>query len=97
MTVPIRRETEEALAAYQLAGLASLETAIIFAARALVATYPAVHRVQRLGDHASLTTARDLIDGCECLLLVLGAHWQQVAVHLRDGHPDKTKYDADPF
>jgi hypothetical protein len=97
MTAPTRRESEEALAAYQLAGLASLEAAIVFAARALVATYPAVNRVPRPGDHAELTSARALIEGCECFLLVLDTHWQQVAVHLRDGHPDKTKYDDDPF
>jgi len=97
MTGPIRNEAAETLAAYQLAGLASLETAIIFAVRALAATYPAVSRDQRPGDHAELTSARELIDGCECLLDVLDAHWQQVAVHMRDGRVDKNKYDDHLF
>ena len=93
MTGPIRSESAEALAEYQLAALASLEAAIVFAARALVVMYPAVNRVQRPQDHAEVTSARELIEGCECFLLVLDAHWRQVSVHLRDGHPDKTKYD----
>jgi len=97
MTGPIRSASAEALAAYQLAGLASLETAVIFAVRALVATYPAVNQDQRPGDHAELTSARELIDGCECLLDVLDAHWQLVAVHLRDVRSDKFQYDDHLF
>jgi hypothetical protein len=97
MTGQIRSESAEALAAYQLAGLASLETAIIFAVRALAATYPAVSRDQRPGDHGELMSARELIDGCECLLDVLDAHWQQVAVHLHDVRSDKFQYDDHLF
>jgi hypothetical protein len=52
-----------------------LETSIIFAVRALGATYPAINQDQRPGDHAELTSTRELIDGCECLLDVLDAHW----------------------
>jgi hypothetical protein len=97
MTDPIRSESAEALAAHQLAGLASLEAAIVFTVRAVVAAYPAVSQEQRPGDHAELTSAREFIDGCECFLAVLDAHWQQVAVHLHHGHPDKTKYDDHLF
>ena len=97
MTAPIRRKSAEALAEYQLAGLASLESAIMFTARALVATYPAVSRSPRPRDHAELTSARQLVESCERLLVVLDTHWKQAASHLGSGHPDKTKYDDDPF
>jgi hypothetical protein len=85
------------LAAYQLAGLASLEAAVVFAARALVNTYPAINKVERPRDHPEVATARHLVDQCECLLAAIDAHWKQVSVHLPDGHPDKTKYDDMPF
>ena len=97
MTAPIRNDSAEALAEYQLAGLASLEAAIVFSVRALVATYPGVSRDQRPDDHPEITSTRELIDGCERLLEVLDAHWQQVAVHLHDGHENKTKYDDHLF
>ena len=85
------------LAAHQLAGLASLEAAIVFAARALVYAYPAVNKVERPGEPPVIATARDLVDQCEYFLAALDAHWQLVAVPLPDGHPDKSKYDDIPL
>ena len=87
----------DALAAHQLAGLASLEAAIVFAARALVHSYPAVNKVKRPREPPDVATARDLIDQCEYLLAALDAHWQIVAAHLPDAHSDKSKYDDIPF
>ena len=89
--------TTGALAAHQLAGLASLEAAIVFAARALVHTYPGVNKVERPGETDETATARDLVDQCEYMLAALDAHWRIVAAHLEDGHPDKSKYDDIPF
>ena len=89
--------TTDALAAYQLAGLASLEAAIVFAARALVHTYPGVNKVERPGETVETATARELVDQCEYMLAALDAHWQVVAAHLPDGHPDKSNYDDLPF
>lgn len=86
-----------AFAAQQLAGLAALEAALVFAVRALVHTYPAVNKVERPGEPPEVVTARDLIDQCEQLLAALDAHWQVVAVHLPDEHPGRSKYDAIPF
>jgi hypothetical protein len=43
MTARIRRNTAEALAAYQVAGLTFLEDAVVFTARVLAITYPAIH------------------------------------------------------
>jgi hypothetical protein len=93
----MKSPTAPALAAHQLAGLASLEAAIVFAARALVHTYPGVNKVERPGETAETATARDLIDQCEYMLAALDAHWRIVAAHLPDGHPDKSKYDDIPF
>jgi len=89
--------TTDALAAHQLAGLAALEAALVFAARALVHTYPAVNKVERPHEPPEIATARDLIDQCEYLLAALDAHWRVVAAYLPDAHPDKSKYDDIPF
>lgn len=89
--------TSRARAAHQLAGLAALEAAIVFAARALVRTYPGVNRVERPGEPDETATARDLVDQCEYMLAALDAHWRIVAAHLPDGHPDKSNYDDIPF
>lgn len=89
--------TSDALAAHQLAGLAALEAAIVFAARALVYYYPAVNKVERPREPPDVATARDLIDQCEYLLVALDAHWQIVAAHLPDAHSDKSKFDDIPF
>lgn len=93
----MRSPITDALAAHQLAGLAALEAAIRFAARALVHTYPAVHKVERPNEPPDIATARDLIDQYEYLLAALDAHWRNVAAHLPDAHPDKSKYDDLPF
>lgn len=93
MTPPINDE----LFAHQLAGLASLEAAIVFAGRALVHTYPAINKVERPGEAPEIATARDLVDQCEYMLAALDAHWRVVAAHLPEGHPDKSKYDDIPF
>ena len=42
-----------------LVGLASLEAAIVFAARALVNSFPAVSNVERPGESPEIATARD--------------------------------------
>jgi hypothetical protein len=89
--------TTDVLAAHQLAGLASLEAAIVIAARALVHTYPAINKVERPREPPEIATARDLVDQCEFFLAALDAHWRIVAVQLPDGHPDKSKYDDIPF
>ena len=93
MTSPI----SATLAAHQLAGLASLEAAIVFAVRALVHTYPAVNKVERPCESSDVATARDLVDQCEYFLAALDAHWRIVTSHLPDGHPDKSKYEDIPF
>ena len=93
----MRSPTNHVLAAHQLAGLASLEAAIVFAARALVHTYPAINRVERPCEPPEIATARDLVDQCEYMLAALDAHWRIVAAHLPDGHPDKSKYDDLPL
>ena len=93
----MRPSTSDALAAHQLAGLAALEAALMFAARALVHTYPAVSKVERPCEPPDVATARDLIDQCEYLLAALDAHWRIVAAQLPDQHPDKSKYDDIPF
>jgi hypothetical protein len=85
--------TSDALAAHQLAGLASLEAAIVFAARALVRTYPGINKVERPGEIAEVATARDLVDQCEYMLAALDAHWRIVAARLPEAHLDKSKYD----
>ena len=89
--------TTDVLAAHQLAGLASLEAAIVFVARALVHTYPAINKDERPHEPPEIATARDLVDQCEFFLAALDAHWRLVAVQLPDGHPDKSKYDDIPF
>ncbi|CAN5777363.1 hypothetical protein BH11MYX2_BH11MYX2_38970 [soil metagenome] len=93
MTAP----TADVLAAHQLAGLAALEAVIVFAARALVHTYPLVNKVKRPAEPPDVATARDLIDQCEDLLAALDAHWRVVAAHLPDTHPDKSNYNDIPF
>lgn len=94
MTLPI---LDDQLVAHQLAGLASLEAAIVFAARAIVNTYPAINKVERPREPPDIATARDLVDQCEYFLAALDAHWRVVAAHLPDAHPDRTKDDHIPF
>jgi len=80
-----------------LAGLAALEAAIVFAARALVNSFPAVSNVERPGESPEVATARDLIDQCDYFLSALDAHWHVVAAHLPDDHPDRANDDDIPF
>ena len=93
----MRASTTDALAAHQLAGLALLEAAIEFAARALVHTYPGVNKVERPGETGVTATARDLVDRCEHMLAALDARRSAVAARLPGGHPDKAQYDDIPF
>lgn len=82
-----------------LAGLASLEAALVFAARALVNSFPAVSNVEppRPGESPEVATARDLVDQCDHFLSALDAHWHVVAAHLPDDHPDRANDDDIPF
>ena len=95
MTARIRRNTAEALAEYQVSGLAFLKDTLIFTARVLAITYPDIDEAPRVGDHAELASARQLLDDCGHLLRALDDHWNQAAVHLPNGHPAKTKHDDD--
>jgi hypothetical protein len=87
------RAIDAEFAAHHLAGLASLEAAIVFAARALVHSFPAVTKVERPGESPEVATARNLVDQCDYFLAALDAHWQVIAAYLPDGHADKSKYD----
>lgn len=97
MTTRTRRNTAKDFAEYQVAGLALLEAAIVFATHALAVTYPAIYRAPRSVDHAELKSARRLLNKCGHLLVALDAHWKRASVHLPHGHPAKAKHDGDPF
>jgi hypothetical protein len=56
---------------HHIAGLATLESTVEIAARALVATHPDIGRACRPGEPAVATTARVLVDDCERLLVAL--------------------------
>jgi hypothetical protein len=84
-------------AAHQLAGLASLEAAIVCTARALIQSYPTVTKVERPSESPEVATARDLIDQCDCFLAALDAHWRVITARLPHGHPDKSEDDDIPF
>jgi hypothetical protein len=57
--------------AHHIAGLATLESTVEIAARALVATHPDISRVCRPSEPAVVSTARVLVDDCERLLAAL--------------------------
>jgi len=95
MTARIRRNTAEALAEYQVTGLAFLKDTVVFTARVLAVTYPDIYEFPRVGDHAELASARQLLEDCGSLLRACDDHWKQAAVHLPNGHPAKTKRDDD--
>ncbi len=61
-------------ARYQLAGLASLESVVEIAMRALVETYRELHREPRPDDADEAVTAAKLVDQCGRLLAALDAH-----------------------
>jgi hypothetical protein len=64
---------------YQLAGLAALEATVEIAMRALVETYPELHREPRPDDSTEAVTAAKLVDQCGRLLAALDAHRQHLA------------------
>lgn len=81
-----------------LAGLASLEAAIVLAARTLVNSFPAVSKVERPGESPEVATARDLVNQCDYFLSALDVHWHAIAAHLPDQCPDQSSDDHDiPF
>lgn len=98
MTARIRRNAAKAFAEYQVSGLAFLKATVVFTARVLGVTYPDIFEDPRLGDHAELASARQLLADCGHLVNALDDYWTQVAAHLPNGHPAKTKRDDDdPF
>ena len=86
----IRSPPDAPLAAYRIAALTALETAVAVTAHALVITYPGVNRVARPCDSAELRTARDLIDDCERLCVALDTHRQEILRHRH--HPDDQSF-----
>lgn len=70
MTGPITPRTAD----LELGGLAALEAVVAIAARALLATYPEINRVERPGDPPLIVTARTLVDDCEQLLAAVDNH-----------------------
>lgn len=94
MTPRILHDTPEALAEYQVAGLAFLRDVVVFTARVLSVTYPDICEAPRRDDHAELTSARQLLKDCGHLLNAIEDHWQQTAVYLPDDHPAKSKNDT---
>jgi len=95
MTARMRRNTAGAFAEYQVSGLAFLKATVVFTARVLGVTYPDIFEDPRRGDHAELASARQLLADCGHLVNALDDYWKQVAVHLPNGHPAKTKRDDD--
>jgi hypothetical protein len=91
------RVIDAEFAVRHLAGLASLEAAVVFAVRALLHSFPAVTKVERPGESPEVATARDLVDQCDYFLAALDAHWQVIAVYLPDGHADQSKQYDIPF
>jgi hypothetical protein len=69
----------------------------VFAARALIHSFPAVIKVERPSESLEVATARDLADQCDYFLAALDAHWRVIAAHLPDDHADKSKYDNPSF
>jgi hypothetical protein len=72
-----------AVTAHHIAGLATLESTVEIAARALLATYPDIrHIAPRHDEPAAVTTARALVDACERLLAALDNYRSRVVAHL---------------
>lgn len=89
---------DSALVGHHLAGLASLEVAIVFAMRAAVQSYPSLNKVQRPNEPSEIATARDFVDQCELLLAALNAHWNVLVTDLPDECPVQHDDDHDiPF
>ena len=68
--------------AHQLAGLAALDALVEIAMRALIESYPELHRDPRPGDSADSATAGTLVDRCARMLATIDAHRRHVARHL---------------
>ncbi len=69
-------------ARHQLAGLAALEAVVEIAMRALIESYPELHRDPRPGDSVESATAGTLVERCAQLLATIDAHRRHVARHL---------------
>jgi hypothetical protein len=95
MTRPILHNTLEALAEYQVSGLAFLKDVIVFTVRVLDVTYLDLYDDPRSDDHPELATARQLLDVCGHLLHAINDHWRQTAVYLPDDHPAKKPTASD--
>lgn len=91
------RSFEAEFVTRHLAGLASLEAAIVFTAQALIHSFPAVTKVERPGESPEIATARDLVNQCDYFLAALATHSRVVAAHLPDDHPDNANDDDIPF
>lgn len=79
----------------QLAGLATLESTVRLAVRALYATYPDVAHAQRDDERFEITTARILVELAEDLLNALDDHRSHVLVKLAT--PRDPEQTAWPF
>jgi hypothetical protein len=77
----------------QLAGLASFEASAHLAVRALYATYPEAARPQLCDEDHDITTARQLAEFAEDLLVAIDEHRCWVAHRLRKlEHPEQTAW-----
>ena len=66
----------------QLVGLAALDTALVFLARALTMTYPDACRAPRADEPAEIATARELFEACERMQSSLERHRHQLLLRL---------------
>jgi hypothetical protein len=73
--------SDRPLTAHHLAGLATLESTVVIASRALAATYPDICRAARHDEPTAVTTARALVDRCEQLLTTLDDHRAQLVAN----------------
>lgn len=77
----------------QLANLSALEASAHLALCALLATYPEADRPQLCGEDCDVTTARQLAELTEDLLLAIDEHRSRVGHRLRElEHPDQTSW-----
>ena len=74
----------------QLAGLAALESALWLAVRALHITYSPITSAPRDYEDIDITTARNLADRADEILVAVDAHRANVELHLKKlQHPDQ--------
>lgn len=77
----------------QLAGLASFEASAHLALCALYATYPEAAGPELRGEDYDITTARQLAEFAEDLLVAIDEHRSRVAHRLRNlEHPEQTAW-----